>query len=155
MAGSLIKQLLEGLERFSVEISSFYKRQSQRRHDFDLRDALELLPIVANQLSRVIFVVDGLDECNDRTTLLGTIRDLLGLRIRNFSLLFTSRDEYDIKIALKALSFSPVPIQTVHVTPDIALFVTENLKKDPHLGRLPQELKDLINERLVEGAQGM
>jgi hypothetical protein len=102
----------------------------------------------------VFIVLDALDESDrdSRKDLLGWITRILG---SGRSILVTSRDEHDIRSVLTTETVSQISIQSSKVDADVRLYVQNCLQRDPKLKRFPKDVKDVIENKLVSGSNGM
>lgn len=120
---TLIKQLCRGkkvlpdhLKRFhesysrNVEIPSYEKLQAQ---------FIEL----SKTFDQVFFVVDAMDECEDRANFLPLITTLAKETSCRLKVFVTSRREKDIEASFTSQSFCTVEIEATKVDADIATFV--------------------------------
>jgi len=106
---SLIRQFCEKTSHISARVHAYYTSNIGRQHD--LRGLVNLLAnLVDDGSGRCYIVVDGLDECNPRESLLQALLHLLEAVTNNskMALLLTSRPEYDIW-----QTFSSMPTLTV------------------------------------------
>ena len=83
-----------------------------------LKGTLECLP-------PTYIILDALDECTDRECLLPLLKDLRTWSGMNVHFLVTSREEEDIKIALKMLATASVNIRGCGVDADIEKYIDE------------------------------
>ncbi|KAK0110256.1 hypothetical protein ONS96_001878 [Cadophora gregata f. sp. sojae] len=116
---------------------------------------LELL-----QLNPVTFIIDGLDECDptQRQDLLDAFQKIITDSGNIVKIFVSSRDDHDI---VHRLSKTPnLYIRASDNRHDIERFVTcrveEAIDKGRILcGKVPQDLRDIIVETLIEKAEGM
>ena len=130
-----------------IELSLPYERRDILR----LRD---LICEVAKELGSVFIVVDGLDECERRETLLPILRHLAGY----VHLLVTSRDNRDIRSSFEEYLSYHIAIQPSDVQLDIQCFVEREIRERcvniPVLAGA-HDLLDTMSNVLVERAEGM
>lgn len=94
-------------------------------------------------------IIDGLDECSGRKSLLST---LLEFNVRNIKILVTSRPELDIK---EVLSTNHSLNIDDHVVNDIVTYVRWEIESDPKLSKIEQRLKQEIQDQLIAKSDGM
>ena len=100
-------------------------------------------------------VLDALDECTDRPTLLPFINDLVTSSQHHVRLLATSRRERDIEEELRSVAQHVVNIQSAEVDTDISVYVRGRLATDSKLKKWPSGVKDEIAVELMSKANGM
>jgi hypothetical protein len=98
-------------------------------------------------------VIDALDECKDYSDLVGHLVHLTeDARLRLF---VTGRSEPDIRDAFNDLPTMSLKDSAGRMKADICAHITEQLKTQKRLSRLPDTLKSTILEKLLEKAGGM
>ncbi|KAG0699158.1 hypothetical protein DFH29DRAFT_61721 [Suillus ampliporus] len=118
----------------------------------DLGVLRDLLVEASKLVSRPVLVIDALDECKDHRDLLGYLVTLAeDARLRLF---VTSRIEPDIKDTLHIPTVSLMD-KADKMQDDIRVHITEQLKTQKRLSRLPEMLRTMILEKLLEKAKGM
>lgn len=105
----------------------------------------------------VFIIIDALDEYPEpqRPELLRTIQSLVGKDFGNTHVLATSRAEHDIKLTLGESATEIICVDNDLVDDDTKLHVRRCLSEDPRLSRLPNHIRNMIELKLGEGAQGM
>ncbi|KAG0691812.1 hypothetical protein DFH29DRAFT_1010121 [Suillus ampliporus] len=127
------------------------QKWSGRRCPADLGVLRDLLVEASKLVVRPVLVIDALDECKDHHDLLGHLVKLAeDSRIRIF---VTSRIEPDIKDALHHLSTISLKDKADKMQDDIRVHITEQLKTQKRLSRLPETLRTMILEKLLEKAE--
>ncbi|KAF2493876.1 HET-domain-containing protein [Lophium mytilinum] len=152
--GSLVRQLVEQMDRVP---SAVRDRYHQRCTDFpEVETFIGLLEETATQSFEVTYlIIDGIDECPNRCTLLRNIEKLrrLAWNKGQCRILLSSRPEYDIRQALLVEPhFAMLPR---HVEPSMEIHVRNELTKIPRLRRLPAPAREHLVKDLVSGADGM
>ncbi|KAG2361082.1 hypothetical protein BDR07DRAFT_1410806 [Suillus spraguei] len=105
------------------------QKRNAKTYPTDLRFLRKILIEVSTLVHRPVLVIDALDECKDYSDLVGHLVNLAeDAQLRLF------REQ------MKA---------------DICVHITEQLKNQKRLSRLPDALKKTILEKLLEKAQGM
>lgn len=117
----------------------------------DARKLENTLHEIVRRFPRVIIVIDALDECTQHTDLFRVVGRLR--RLKNLSLLITSRDDLDIR--LEFANLSSMSIKNDDVSVDIENFVSGELLRQPKLARLKSTTKSDITTSLVKGSRGM
>ncbi|KAI5837417.1 hypothetical protein DFP73DRAFT_636146 [Morchella snyderi] len=165
MLGSLVYQLLEKLPEMPQEVETFFKvhqpnmsEDTKRSSGSDIDKLWSLFTmIVSIYFGRVFVILDALDECIERSTLLLTLDRMV--RQENLqcpcNFLFTSRKEYEIEKMFLKHPVHTVCIESGDVVGDVKLFIAKNIEEDGGLKDLKPELKDRIISTLAQQAKGM
>ncbi len=155
-----MKQLATKSEKGFAILEEFYsKKTNSGRDEFSAsaRDLSALLKKMALNFDKVFIVIDGLDECGEPSTrfeVLATLKNLNDSLDNRLRLLYTSRDEVDIREALS--SFEKISIAAR--SSDIELYVLAELRNRIQSKRLriaDPKLASEISNTLVTKAQGM
>jgi hypothetical protein len=109
---------------------------------------------VAKELGDVFIIIDALDECDRRETLLPILKYLAG----SMRLFVTSRDDRDIRTNFGNNLSNHISIQPSDVQRDIRYFVVNEVQE--RCANMPvlagsQGLLDTITNTLVARAEGM
>ncbi|KAG1738300.1 hypothetical protein EDD22DRAFT_1009312 [Suillus occidentalis] len=148
------KQQELNAEEDLVYLRKLWKQQSTGEScPTDLGYLRKLLVEASTLVHRPVLLIDALDECKDYPDLVG---HLVGLaedaRLRLF---VTGRSEPDIQEAFYDLPTVSLKDSAGQMKEDIHVHITEQLKNQKRLARLPGALKKTILERLLEKAEGM
>lgn len=103
----------------------------------------------------LFLVVDALDECQQRSSLLETLSTLLEDETSCCRTLCTSRAEPDIQRTFSKFAAKEICIRNDDVDRDVALHIRSVLDSDERLRGHRQGTKDLIEKELTRGAKGM
>lgn len=142
-----LKRFCQSYSR-NVESPSFEKLQAQ-------------LIQFSKTFDQVFFVVDAMDESQDRQNLLPLITTLAkesgsGQSPCNFKVFVTSRREKDIIASFTKQSFPTIEIAATKVDADIATYVQYQLEtREDGECVIGQTLKDMIRYSLVSQSNGM
>jgi hypothetical protein len=82
-----------------------------------------LLKEILESIPSMYLILDALDECTDREDLLWLLKDINMWSQTNTHILVTSREERDIKHALKAFVTTSISIQGSGVDADIYKYI--------------------------------
>jgi hypothetical protein len=104
--------------------------------------------------SRIILLIDAIDECVNREALLNTICDLRN-ESEKISLLVTSRNESDINEILKCCSRLHLEDHVIEVDRDIGMYIETRLMTDRKLQWLEASMKAEIRTHLKTRSGGM
>lgn len=108
---------------------------------------------IIKRFLRVVIVIDALDECTKYTDIFQVLERLR--RLKNLSLLITSRDDLEIRLQFTNLSIASLSIKRDDISVDIENFVSSELQRRPKLARLKPTTKSEITATLVKGSNGM
>jgi hypothetical protein len=111
----------------------------------------------------VFIILDGIDECpnsagtpSPRENVLELVEWLSGLHYLHLSICITSRPEADIEAVLQPLAFHTVSLHGESgQKEDIIKYIKWFINSDPKARRWRKEDKELVVERVSEGADGM
>lgn len=110
-------------------------------------------------LQRVYLVIDALDEVptTAREQVLDFILEISSVATNKLRLLVTSRNDPEISDKFSAVhrGWNHLAVDTNLVDHDINEFVTKSIEGHRRLREQPQNIKDLIKQRLVDKAKGM
>jgi hypothetical protein len=123
----------------------------------DISDFEDLLLKLAGSFFDVVYlVIDGIDECPDRRSLLQLISTLSQSACKqNFRILVTSRPTQDIRQSFEESGGLIVGVGPDQISKDVELHVEKELQKQPKLLKLPTEIKDSVRTSVTGGAHGM
>ena len=152
---SLIVQLSAHCMQLPDPLQSAYSRSQNGQNQPTIEDLTTLLCQLLRYFKSTYILLDALDECTDRESLLEFLEALVGWNIHGLHLLATSRKEKDITTSLEPLVTYQLCIQSALVDADIRVHVLERLSSDPKLKRWPADVQDEIENTLVKGAEGM
>lgn len=149
--GSIIAQLIRKKVEILDILEPLYDGSGQGRWPPNMRKLENMLYEIVRRFSRVIIVIDALDECTERTDLFRVVGRLQ--RLKNLSLLITSRD--DLEIRLEFADLPSLSIKKDDVSVDIENFVSGELPRQPRLAYLKPTTKSDITAALVKGSRRM
>lgn len=105
----------------------------RRKNDKTLETILATLDDLLKQQAKTYLVIDALDECPEehgkRHTLLNGVSDLLG-KHDNLHVIMTSRDQKDIREAMRSNQATSIRLSEENINADIQLFVERRLERD-------------------------
>lgn len=149
--GSLIAQLIEQALEIPDEVDALYSKYNKRPAVLDhLKDVFSGL---IQNLPKVFIIIDGLDECTDRATVLDGLLELKNHPKGNTNVLVTSRNDPATRLALS--SVPNLAMKAENVGADIELYVKSEMEQRVKLRRLKPEIKAEITVKLVDRANGM
>ena len=103
----------------------------------------------------VYMVVDALDECQDRASLLEGVKDMRSWNRGNLHIFVTSRREPEIEDTLRSFVNDIFSLEESVIEGDIAAYIQHQLQHDVKLSNWPKETREEIETTLVNGAKGM
>ena len=158
--GSLIRQLCASSEDAFEELESFY-RECNEKSKHPVLPTCEQLGDLLSRISRcfecVMIVIDGLDESSDpqeRSSTLQLLSTLTAPEIGTIKIVFTSRDEIDIRRNFEAFEGMSIAARSN----DLELYVAAVIElriKDKSLRMRDPALKEIIIHGIVTKANGM
>lgn len=149
LLGSLIAQLIQKKSEIPDDIENLYQRCDGGEKPPSVSNLGRCLYSIVKEFSKVVVIIDALDECVERDSLFEKLEWLQG----NTNLLITSRGELEIKLQFENLP--SLEMREEDVSPDIKLFVSSELMRQPKLRRLKLATKLEITSSLTKGANGM
>ncbi|KIW05058.1 uncharacterized protein PV09_04213 [Verruconis gallopava] len=156
---SIIQQICQHRKSTPPALSELYEEcRGGSPSNEQLIDVLKTLAIAS---SRIFMVVDALDECpgqdtSEREYVLALLEELKNLGANQLSVYVASRPETDIKERMKQICDIEVDVHLTSINNDIRLHVRSCLsKKDDKLNRWPPNIKQEIEDKLMEKAGGM
>jgi hypothetical protein len=154
--GSLVAQLCCESGNFPVELVYAFdsKRDNcgrRQRPDFEvLKRALQLFA----EENKLILMIDAIDECEGRESLLEFI-GILGNEMENISLLITSRNEPDIHDRLLFCERVTLESHLKEMDHDVKSYIDNRLKSDQNLQWLDASVKAEIRSYMKRRSGGM
>ena len=159
MVRSLIAQLSSQSKTTPQSLLSLYSSclNGERQPAYD--SLVSTLRQMLKDYSRAYLVLDALDECKERQTLLSLMEVLAGRKDASLHILATSRKERDIEEELELLTDADnrICIQTAIVNRDIHAYIQLRLQTDKTLKRWRgrPDVRREIEDGLKEKADGM
>jgi hypothetical protein len=113
------------------------------------------LRLVLQNFRYAYILVDALDECTDRETLLELIVEIVNWKLPTLGILITSRREQDLVDGLIPCGPRQIDLQDKVTEKDIRTYIQAMIRQDPKLQKWSADVKAEIEVKLVKGAQGM
>jgi hypothetical protein len=153
LVAAIIKQLVQDRPSIAQSLSGIYEHHRVKRTRPQIKELSSVLQSVVGNYSKVYVVLDALDECPEqnrtRSQLLGICRDLQ--QQSGLHLMVTSR-----RISGIVEEFKDVPLVDVRASNlDLKRFVIGNVDRFAKFVRLNNDLQELVQNRVVEAADGM
>lgn len=150
---ALLKQLGQSRPDIAAEVVHMYEYHSKQQSRPSLDDILQALKSVCSKYTAVHIVVDALDECADtdrtRNQLIDNLRELQDTA--DVRLLFTSRFINEI-----TRKFESNPRLEVRASDeDVRYFIAGQLPRLPRCVQRDEELKQAVQDKIVEAVDGM
>ena len=161
---SLILQLVSSEDLVSLLDSTYDRCVHDRATSHSLCPSLRsALKVVISKLSEFHLVIDGMDECQDKTSCIRSLLDALDCPIEEQSsqtklkvkLIIVSRMNHQIAQALDNLEVTSYQICSEDTEKDMVLYLSNAVASSPRLKRLSEDMKEDIRGRLAAGAGGM
>lgn len=159
MLRSLLCQLLQRSFVIPEGIHALFLSCENGQRKPSLHALLDVTRQVAQEFAHVYVVLDALDECTQRSELLGMLKTVARWRLDNLHLLMTSRKERDIERSLEEYikDKDAVCLQRDVVDQDIQRYVQQRLHDDKALAKWNKDaaIRQEIEAALMHGARGM
>lgn len=153
---TLIKQLCRGKKVLPDSLIRFYESYSRNVETPSYEKLRAQFRELSKAFDQVFFVVDAMDECEDRANFLPLITALARETSCKFKVFVTSRREKDIEASFTSHGSSTVEIEATKVDADIAAFVQFQIEtRRDSTCVINQKLKDKIRDALVNQSNGM
>ena len=152
---SLIVQLSMQCVKTPESVEALFSRNLDGLKQPAISTLIYTLKKILIGFREVFVIIDALDECEDRGGLLGLLEEMFDWKLKNLHVLVTSRKEREIEDSFEAMAIEQVPIQSENVNPDIRIYISEEVQKDPKLKKWPANVKKEIEDSLMARADGM
>ncbi|EDN11170.1 predicted protein [Histoplasma mississippiense (nom. inval.)] len=154
--GAIILQICQVLNFLPEHVEDSYTRHIGKDGKAAAPSFQELEVLLSETLAlvpNVTIVVDALDECHERESLVKILSDLPSNASASVKVLVSSRREVDIVRLLK--DHPSISTQCQDADEDIHHYIRASIKLRPRLQRLNGALQEHIVETLTKGAGGM
>lgn len=153
---SIVVQLLGQNCQVSTIVDQLYNACNSGRSKPTLQDTCDVLRRIVDKFAASVYiVVDALDECQDRTSLLDGLKEIRSWNQENLHIFVTSRRETEIEDVLCTLATDTVTLEESVVDADILTYVQYQLQNDVKLSKWPENIREEIQIALLNGANGM
>jgi len=152
---SLIMQFSAQVPGSINTLSRFYSEHLKGIRQPATDSLAEILKDIIAGLRHAYIIIDALDECTERETLLDVIKQIVAWKFDNLHILATSRKENDIEECLNTRASCQLDIHSALVEADIRLHIHDMVQNDSKLRRFPALVQEEIETCLVAGAHGM
>lgn len=152
---SLITQLSAQCDTIPLPLLELYNNQPDGTKVIDEESLLGTLRNLILIFHNVYIVLDGLDESCDCQEILNFIHSIHGWDLSRLHLLVTSRQLAGIEDSLTDLATEKICLQDSKMNEDILLYVADKLENDKSLSRFPPDIRLQIQNKLLEGEDGM
>lgn len=155
---SLIKQLITQVKGsvFPAEAKKLYDEFILQQKQPPFQNLQQVLSSISQNFTRVFFVFDALDECDEKIQRMELLSFLDGLaKMKHISLFVTSRPyPRDIYECLTKINAAKIEISANEE--DIKMFIAETIDENSHAKALIQgDLRERIILKLVDLCKGM
>ena len=152
---SLLVQLVSRAPKALASLKQLIAAHDNGRSTPSRGSLLKALHRAVYDVGVVYMVLDALDECSNRSSLLQGLQECHRWGLPTLRILTTSRKEPDIEDYMIKLAACRVCLEESVVDSDIRIFVQEQILKDSKLSIWPSEIHGEIKQALLEGANGM
>jgi hypothetical protein len=153
---SLIKQFSVKCAIIPEALAQLYDQYQSDHQQPTTKALMGTIPLILEGFHHVYLVLDGLDECPERTKLTDWIAEFISGKANKLHVLVASRKEHDMIEHLGSLIPKSVDIEE-GVIDDIGMYLRETLETDLQLTKKkwPPEVQEEIRTTLMERANGM
>ena len=155
MLRSILAQLSDSPWPLPKEVENLYELCNSGSRQPALSELIRSLSAILTAQEPIHLIIDALDECDDRGPLLSTMTQLRSQASQEIHILVTSRREYDVTTTMADPSICDFEIQNHVVDSDIKMYIKSLLSADLKLKRWPEDVKNEIEEALMEKSNGM
>lgn len=152
---SLISQLSMQLAQAPGSLLDVYGQCQNGQHQASPEQLAAVLLQICRSFEDIYLILDALDECPDREDLLEWIASLTTTYSTSLRIVVLSRKERDIDDALRGVPGRKLTIEDAKVDDDIRVYVKARLASDLKHKKWDETLQKLIEQVLMEKANGM
>jgi ankyrin repeat protein len=162
---SLIVQLCGSIDSLPDSLGILYDECNRGLSNPAVESLVEIFFELLDDTAQTYVIIDGLDECpydgedSERSRFHESILARIGQCSGSYNFLFTSRDEYDIREAMKITASQSalhvIAVNTEKVDADVRLRVRRFVSEHPRIKGWSPAIRKEIEDALVNGSQGM
>jgi len=155
--GSILAQICFKLGSFPAALEAAFERSKMTAPAYGKRSNVDTIIDLLVELTSqngIAIVIDALDECEERDSILDSLRKL-SVQGRYLKILLSSRDEADIRENLSEFPRMRLETASASLAGDIDHYINHRLDHDLGFRWLKPSFKQVIRERLSTEAQGM
>ena len=157
--GSILAQICIDSDPVYLELKSKFaevtKKSLSKSIKLDVDLYVSLIIQQAEYRGGLRIVIDGINECSNPSELLNALERILS-STNGVQLLISSINEKGIEQSVMQMPrMYDITVSPQKVESDVNKMVHRALETHTRLKELPQDLKDEINTRLTDGAEGM
>jgi hypothetical protein len=157
LLAAILRQLVQAQRSIPEPVLRLHEHHSRRGTRPSLEEIFSTLQSILRNYSSVYLVVDALDECLDKdcthSQLLARVRDLQ--KEANLDLMVTSRFIPEIEEEIEEKFKQATRLEVRASDEDVKRFVMGQIYRLPKCIRRDDELQSLVQDRIVEAADGM
>jgi hypothetical protein len=159
MLRSLLCQLLQRSVVIPKEVDALFSSCENGQRQLSPQTTMEAIQQTVQEFTHVYIVLDALDECMQRSDLMGMLETMAGWPLDNLHLLITSRKERNIETSLQNYvgEEDTVCLERDVVDKDIQRYVQQQLSGKKNLAKWNKDaaIRQEIQVALMRGARGM
>lgn len=159
MVRSLISQILQQCAKTPTSLDTLFTLSKVGQRQITLSDFMDVLHHMMEVFSQLYVVLDALDECLERASLISILEEIAAWKVDNLHLLVTSRKERDLEISFATIvdTQNNICLQSKLVDRDILKYVGQRLSDDRNLQKWHKDpdIRHEIEITLMRGAHGM
>ena len=154
---SLITQLSWRFQSVPSALRELYSQKQNGTQNPTSGDLLTLFKKLCEPFMHTYIILDALDECTgtERSHVLGFVETLVGWGFDNLHLLVTSQKQPEIERRLESLNCNQLDLGTTLIHQDIQIYIQTMLAEDESFRHWRANEKKLIEDTLMNGANGM
>jgi hypothetical protein len=152
---SLITQLSSQSEQIPLPLRNLYQSCQNGTKPVDEEASITTLQELVLTFHNVYIVFDALDESSECEEILQLIHKIQAWDLARLHLLVTSRQLANIEESLLSLATEQICLQDSKVNEDIFIYLAETLQNDKTFTKWPPDIRSQINNKLLEGEDGM
>lgn len=152
---SILSQLFHHDDETFRILENLYNVHSHGSIRPTVQDLESTLRRMFGHIHEVYLVIDALDECEDRDSLLEGLENLRSWGQKNLHVFATSRLETDIEDTMITVATANIPLEESVVDGDILSYIRDELRHDKRLSKWSDDIRVEIETVLLEGANGM
>ena len=107
------------------------------------------------EYNHVYIVIDALDECMEKPSILGSLSQILAQHNRRLHLLICSRWQMDIMKTISQMAVESISFRKSDLDSDLRAFIQHQVENRPNLSQRPSGVKEEITAVLLERADAM
>jgi hypothetical protein len=155
MAQALVAQLVVQCSNDSIALGSLYSDIQRGIQQPDVNFLTRILHLIVQSFQQTYIILDALDECSELDELINFIEEMCNWGVSDFRIIATSRQLSEIDETVGIRATDKLCLQDSKISTDILILVQHRLETDRKFQKWPAEVRDEIQNTLINGAHGM